>query len=124
MGHSAFTLLTTRPNSGRHGEYCTGIRADTQHLQGCLAHKKQTPPLGPTYDHRYSPTVGSWEGGVSYERGTPAHLLAKLANSYGVMHRHPTSGRGAARAEDAQGTPTQSNTSPSVLVYEAKMGPP
>ena len=29
-------------------------------------------------------------------------------------------GRGAARAEDAQGTPTQSHTSPSILVYEDK----
>ena len=28
------------------------------------------------------------------------------------------SGRGAARAEDAQGTPTQSHISPSKLVYE------
>ena len=28
------------------------------------------------------------------------------------------SGRGAARAEDAQGTPTQSHISPSLLVYE------
>ena len=28
------------------------------------------------------------------------------------------SGRGAARAEDAQGTPTQSQVSPSILVYE------
>jgi len=28
------------------------------------------------------------------------------------------SGRGAARAEDAQGTPTQSHVSPSILVYE------
>ena len=27
-------------------------------------------------------------------------------------------GRGAARAEDAQGTPTQSHVSPSILVYE------
>jgi len=27
-------------------------------------------------------------------------------------------GRGAARAEDAQGTPTQSHMSPSILVYE------
>ena len=27
-------------------------------------------------------------------------------------------GRGAARAEDAQGTPTQSPMSPSILVYE------
>ena len=29
-------------------------------------------------------------------------------------------GRGAARAEDAQGTPTQSHMSPSILVYEDK----
>ena len=27
-------------------------------------------------------------------------------------------GRGAARAEDAEGTPTQSHVSPSILVYE------
>ena len=30
----------------------------------------------------------------------------------------PSSGRGTARAEDAQGTPTQSHISPSILVYE------
>ena len=30
-------------------------------------------------------------------------------------------GRGAARAEDAQGTPTQSHMSPSILVYEDKI---
>ena len=30
------------------------------------------------------------------------------------------SGRGAARAEDSQGTPTQSHISPSKLVYEDK----
>ena len=28
-------------------------------VQGYLAHKKQPPPLGPPYDPRYSPTVGS-----------------------------------------------------------------
>ena len=27
--------------------------------QGYLAHKKLPPPLGPPYDPRYSPTVGS-----------------------------------------------------------------
>ena len=31
---------------------------------------------------------------------------------------HALFGRGAARAEDAQGTPTQSHTSPSIPVYE------
>ena len=31
------------------------------------------------------------------------------------------SGRGAARAEDAEGTPTQSHISPSILVYEDEM---
>ena len=30
------------------------------------------------------------------------------------------SGRGAARAKDAEGTPTQSHISPSILVYEEK----
>jgi len=33
------------------------------------------------------------------------------------------SGRGTTRAEDAQGTPTQSHISPSILVYEDKPGP-
>jgi len=32
-------------------------------------------------------------------------------------------GRGTARAEDAQGTPTQSHISPSILVYEDKPRP-
>ena len=32
-----------------------------------------------------------------------------------------SSGRGTARAEDAHGTPTQSHTSPRILVYEEKL---
>jgi len=36
------------------------------------------------------------------------------AHNYGSLVR----GRSAARAEDAQGTPTQSHISPSILVYE------
>ena len=35
-----------------------------------------------------------------------------------VGHSQDLSGRGAARAEDAQGTPTQSGISPSIIVYE------
>ena len=45
------------------------------------------------------------------------------------MSRTPPTGRGAARTEDAQGTPTQSHVSPSILVYEdtpppASLAPP
>jgi len=40
-------------------------------LQGYLAHKKQRSTLGAPCAPRYSPTVGSWGGAVSYERGTP-----------------------------------------------------
>ena len=36
----------------------------------------------------------------------------------GTLHSLIDSGRGATRAEDAQGTPTQSHISPSILVYE------
>ena len=43
----------------------------TVSLQGYLAHEKTLTPLGPPYDPRYSPTVGSWEGGVFDWRGTP-----------------------------------------------------
>ena len=43
----------------------------TWSLQGYLAQKKQPRLLGPPDDPRYSPTVGSWQGGVSCEQGTP-----------------------------------------------------
>jgi hypothetical protein len=38
----------------------------------------------------------------------------------GTTHSWDLPGRGTARAEDAQGTPTQSHTSPSILLYEDK----
>ena len=46
-------------------------------LQGYLAHKKQPPPLGPPYDPRHSPTVGSVGEAVYFERSTPvdSHLV-------------------------------------------------
>ena len=40
-------------------------------LQGYLAHKKQPPPLGPPQEPRHGPTVGSYGGAGSYERGAP-----------------------------------------------------
>ena len=40
-------------------------------VQGYLAHKKLRPPLGSPQGPGHSPTVGSWEENVSYERGTP-----------------------------------------------------
>jgi len=46
-----------------------GFRAYS--LQAYLAHKKQHPPLGSPYGPRQRPTLGSLEGAVSYERGTP-----------------------------------------------------
>ena len=44
-------------------------------VQGCLAHKNQQPPQGPPYGPRHRPPVGSQEGVVSYERGTPVSTL-------------------------------------------------
>ena len=43
----------------------------------------------------------------------------------GTTHSRDLSGRGAARAEDAQGTPTQSHISPTILVYKDnwRLGP-
>ena len=51
-------------------------------VQGSLAHGKQPPPLGTPQDPRYSPTAGSQEGDVSYERGTPVghHALDEDAH--------------------------------------------
>ena len=40
-------------------------------VQGNLVHKKQPPQLGPLYDPGYIPSVGTYEGGVSYEQDTP-----------------------------------------------------
>ena len=39
-----------------------------------------------------------------------------------MIHSRDLSGRGTARADDAQGTPTQSHISPSILVYEDDLG--
>jgi len=44
--------------------------------------------------------------------------LESPALGHSALFRSSVPGRGAARAEDAQGTPTQSHISPSILVYE------
>jgi len=88
-----------------------------------------------------------WGAAVSYARDTPVptlatphvnrvlqhyrlvRLLVKLAGFTGAitkLGRLSTSdrlrvGRGSTRAEDAQGTPTQSHISPSILVYEEEL---
>ena len=41
-----------------------------------------------------------------------------LNNGVNIIQRRRKTGRGTARAEDAQGTPTQSHISPSIQVYE------
>ena len=71
---------------------------------------------------------------VSYERGTPvdaAHAPAHLRVHFTIINMIEFSrqlgwakpllkriGRGTTRAEDAQGQPTQSHISPSILIYE------
>ena len=72
----------------------------------------------------YSPPIGPWgfatvESYANVCAFARAHLgpgsprwKARLAILRGG------SGRGTTRAEDAQGTPTQSHISPSILVYE------
>ena len=55
----------------------------------------------------HSGLVGSTDSHSSHPQGhEPEH------------HAFSPDGRGAARAEDAQGTPTQNHISPSILVYE------
>ena len=46
-----------------------------QALQGYLAHKKPPPPLGPPWETRHGPTVGSNGVAFSYQRGTPVQVL-------------------------------------------------
>ena len=40
-------------------------------VQGYLVHTKPPFPLGPPYGPTHRPTVGSWGGAFSHERGTP-----------------------------------------------------
>ena len=40
-------------------------------LRGYLTYKKTHPPLGPPYEPRHGPSVGSYGVAVSYKRGTP-----------------------------------------------------
>jgi hypothetical protein len=47
----------------------------TLFVQGHLAHKKTPTPLGPPYDPRHWPTVGSQGAVSSCERGAPVHGL-------------------------------------------------
>ena len=50
-----FRCVVHRPAVSRFGVRDEGA----QGVQGYLAHKKRPHPLGPPYDPRYSPTVGS-----------------------------------------------------------------
>ena len=51
---------------------------------------------------------------------TNAFMLLARRNRVAIFVASLLSGRGAARAEDAEGTLTQSHISPSMLVYEEK----
>ena len=53
--------------------------AERNALRGYLAHKKTPKPLGPPCDPRHGPTVLSWEGALSYERGTPVRPHTRVA---------------------------------------------
>ena len=68
-----------------------GQRQRCLRVQEYLAHKKPPPPLCPPCDPRHRPTVGSYRGWGSYERGTPV-----------LTSGHPEIGeiREAAGAED------------------------
>ena len=49
--------------------------------------------LGPPYDPRYGPTVGSYEGGVSYERGTPVASYLPVLTGAALFGGLPRGGR-------------------------------
>ena len=54
-------------------------------VQVCLAHKKLRAPLGSPQGPRHSPTVGSYAGAVSCERGTPC--TERVLKSGGLSNR-------------------------------------
>ena len=61
------SLLVSKPGRG------SSLMRKRLRIQGYLAHKKTPTPLGPPYDPRHGPTVGSYGVAVSCERGTPVH---------------------------------------------------
>ena len=68
-------------------------------------------------NYRFGPTVR--DGGTYvYVLHVYLHVYVWLRTEDLKVTNPNLSGRGAARAEDAQGTPTQSHISPSMLVYE------
>ena len=73
------------------------------------------------YVSRVLTTNSTRERDICYSVYTPPLKLILFRSFQGVtapIRSRDRSGRGTARAEDAQGTPTQSNRSPSTLVYE------
>ena len=54
-------------------EVC-GPSPRVRRLHGFFAHKKPPHPLGPQWEPRHGPTVGSYGVAVSYKRGTPVAL--------------------------------------------------
>ena len=49
--------------------------------QGCLAHKKSSPLPGPPWVPGHEATVGSYGGGLYYERGTPVGVYRVVQHS-------------------------------------------
>ena len=91
-----------------HDEYSPGLdRCSVEYL----AHKKQRPPRTLQWDYAKGPMLA-----LSANRCSLVWLVRESLLS--AVERVIKSGRGAARAEDAQGTPTQSHISSSILVYE------
>jgi len=56
----------------------TGVCFVKRAYRGTLLVRTHPASLGPPYGPGHSPTVGSWEVVVSYERGTPAGREAGL----------------------------------------------
>ena len=74
----------TGRSGGGGGEGGRGSRGEGGgEVQGYLAHKKQPPPLGSQEGPRHSPTVGSWEGRVSYERSNPVGVRVGVGGGLG-----------------------------------------
>ena len=62
-----------------------------------------------------------WE--LTFAKRLLKRLIGDDRLRVGWLNSWDLSGRGTTRAEDAQGTPTQSHISPSILVYEDKVVP-
>ena len=99
---------TSEGRWGRWGTPTMALHVRIQHRDNTDAESQIPCPAGRSHRSRGPPKCPA----------PPAEFRDLRLTRRGTIHSRDLSGRGTTRAEDAQGGPTQSHISPSILVYE------